>query len=72
LAIRMCSYGLAIRMCSYGLVIHTDRQSVTFLRTSSSPATKIDQNPPYTPHQRMYTTGEQIHFQTVLNGSNAH
>ena len=57
-------YGLLIRMS------HTNQQFICISHTSSSLATKIDQNPPYTP--RMYTTGEQIRFQTILNESNVH
>jgi len=49
-----------------------DHQSVSFSCTSSSPATKTDQNSPYTLHQRTYTIGEQIHSQTALNRSNIH
>ena len=56
------SYRSPIRMT------HTDHQSICTSHTSSSPTMKIDQNPPYTPHQCTYTTGEQIHFQTALNG----
>ena len=51
---------------------NTNQQSVCILHTSSSPATKIDQNSPYTPHKHTYTTEDQIRFQTALNGSNLH
>ena len=60
---------------SYGSPIcmgHTDHQSICSSRTSSSPATKTDHNPSYTPQQRTYTIVEQIHFQTALNESNIH
>jgi len=72
-------YGLLIRMN------HTDCQSVWiiqivdlyvhiifFLLTSPFPMIKIDQNSPYTPHKRTYTTEDQIRFQTNLNRSNLH
>ena len=34
---------------------NTNQQSVCILHTSSSPATKIDQNSPYTPHTHTHT-----------------
>ncbi|KAL5131698.1 hypothetical protein HKD37_12G034518 [Glycine soja] len=39
---------------------HTDHQSVCSSRSSSSPATEINHNPPYTPHQRTCGEGEGV------------
>ena len=51
-------------VCPYGLTI---RRFFKFcFHVTSFPATKIDQNLPYTPEQCTYITREQIHLETNL------